>query len=154
MTDTDMIVAWKRRDSTIAQRLDALTPLGRGAQPREIAEAAAWLLSETPGTIAAVGTRGTTIAGLDPRASPFSQLANLGPGANTESRGERDHALRGRGHGWPSSSCRRSDRQLRPAETAKRDRWYRPPSTSDLRTEQHLWIATVSPSLDSQHMVG
>jgi NAD(P)-dependent dehydrogenase (short-subunit alcohol dehydrogenase family) len=45
-TDTDMIAAWKRRDPTIAERLDALTPLGRGGQPNEVAEAAAWLLSD------------------------------------------------------------------------------------------------------------
>jgi NAD(P)-dependent dehydrogenase (short-subunit alcohol dehydrogenase family) len=45
-TDTDMISAWKLRDPTIAQRLDAMTPLGRGGQPNEVAEAAAWLLSD------------------------------------------------------------------------------------------------------------
>jgi NAD(P)-dependent dehydrogenase (short-subunit alcohol dehydrogenase family) len=45
-TDTDMITAWKRRDPTIAERLDAATPLGRGGQPDEIAQAAAWLLSD------------------------------------------------------------------------------------------------------------
>jgi len=45
-TDTDMIAAWKRRDPGIAERLDAITPLGRGGRPNEIAEAAAWLLSD------------------------------------------------------------------------------------------------------------
>jgi NAD(P)-dependent dehydrogenase (short-subunit alcohol dehydrogenase family) len=45
-TDTDMITAWKQRDPGIAERLHAITPLGRGAHPSEIAEAAAWLLSD------------------------------------------------------------------------------------------------------------
>lgn len=45
-TDTDMITAWKRHEPGIAEQLDAMTPLGRGAQPREIAQAAAWLLSD------------------------------------------------------------------------------------------------------------
>jgi NAD(P)-dependent dehydrogenase (short-subunit alcohol dehydrogenase family) len=45
-TDTPMIAAWKRRDPAIEERLNAATPLGRGAQPAEIADAAAWLLSD------------------------------------------------------------------------------------------------------------
>ncbi|MGD8281854.1 MAG: glucose 1-dehydrogenase [Gemmatimonadota bacterium] len=45
-TDTPMIAAWKRRDPGVGERLDALTPLGRGAHPSEVAEAAAWLLSD------------------------------------------------------------------------------------------------------------
>jgi NAD(P)-dependent dehydrogenase (short-subunit alcohol dehydrogenase family) len=45
-TDTPMIAAWKRRDPGVGERLDALTPLGRGARPSEVAEAAAWLLSD------------------------------------------------------------------------------------------------------------
>jgi NAD(P)-dependent dehydrogenase (short-subunit alcohol dehydrogenase family) len=45
-TDTPMIAAWKQRESGITERLDAATPLGRGARPSEVAEAAAWLLSD------------------------------------------------------------------------------------------------------------
>jgi A-factor type gamma-butyrolactone 1'-reductase (1S-forming) len=45
-TDTPMITAWKRREPDIRERLDALTPLRRGADPAEVAEAAAWLLSD------------------------------------------------------------------------------------------------------------
>jgi NAD(P)-dependent dehydrogenase (short-subunit alcohol dehydrogenase family) len=45
-TDTPMIAAWKRREPGVRERLDAMTPLGRGAEPREVAEAAAWLLSD------------------------------------------------------------------------------------------------------------
>jgi NAD(P)-dependent dehydrogenase (short-subunit alcohol dehydrogenase family) len=45
-TDTAMIAAWKQREPDITQRLDAMTPLGRGAHPCEIAEAAVWLLSD------------------------------------------------------------------------------------------------------------
>ncbi|HKH12831.1 MAG TPA: glucose 1-dehydrogenase [Rubrobacter sp.] len=45
-TDTEMIAAWRRREPDISSRLNALTPLGRGADPLEVAEAAAWLLSD------------------------------------------------------------------------------------------------------------
>ena len=45
-TDTPMIAAWKQREPGITERLDAATPLGRGARPSEVAEAAAWLLSD------------------------------------------------------------------------------------------------------------
>jgi len=45
-TDTPMIAAWKHRDPNVENRLNAMTPLGRGAQPSEVAEAAAWLLSD------------------------------------------------------------------------------------------------------------
>jgi NAD(P)-dependent dehydrogenase (short-subunit alcohol dehydrogenase family) len=45
-TDTPMIAAWKRREPGITERLNAATPLGRGAHPSEVAETAAWLLSD------------------------------------------------------------------------------------------------------------
>lgn len=45
-TDTEMMVGWKQREPGIGDRLNAQTPLGRGAHPREVAEAAAWLLSD------------------------------------------------------------------------------------------------------------
>jgi NAD(P)-dependent dehydrogenase (short-subunit alcohol dehydrogenase family) len=45
-TDTPMMAAWKQRDHAIEDRLNAATPMGRGAQPTEIAEAASWLLSD------------------------------------------------------------------------------------------------------------
>jgi A-factor type gamma-butyrolactone 1'-reductase (1S-forming) len=45
-TDTPMIAAWKEREPDVMARLNAMTPLGRGGKPREIAEAAAWLLSD------------------------------------------------------------------------------------------------------------
>jgi len=45
-TDTPMIAAWKRREPDVRERLDAMTPLGRGGHPAEVAEAAAWLLSD------------------------------------------------------------------------------------------------------------
>jgi NAD(P)-dependent dehydrogenase (short-subunit alcohol dehydrogenase family) len=41
-----MIAAWKQREPDVTERLNAMTPLGRGAQPSEIAEAVAWLLSD------------------------------------------------------------------------------------------------------------
>jgi A-factor type gamma-butyrolactone 1'-reductase (1S-forming) len=46
MTDTPMIAAWKQREPDVMERMNALTPLGRAAQPSEVAEAAAWLLSD------------------------------------------------------------------------------------------------------------
>jgi NAD(P)-dependent dehydrogenase (short-subunit alcohol dehydrogenase family) len=45
-TDTAMMTAWKEREPAIAAHLDSLTPLGRGGRPEEIAQAAAWLLSD------------------------------------------------------------------------------------------------------------
>jgi NAD(P)-dependent dehydrogenase (short-subunit alcohol dehydrogenase family) len=44
-TDTPMIAAWKRREPDVTERLNAATPLGR-AHPSEVAETAAWLLSD------------------------------------------------------------------------------------------------------------
>ncbi len=45
-TDTPMIAAWKRREPGITERLNAATTLGRGAHQSEVAETAAWLLSD------------------------------------------------------------------------------------------------------------
>ena len=47
-TDIDMIAAWKRHDPGIAERLNAISPLGRGGQPSEVAEAAACMVAERP----------------------------------------------------------------------------------------------------------
>lgn len=44
--DTPMTADWLQQDPETAQRLIAMTPLGRSARPEEIAEAAAWLLSD------------------------------------------------------------------------------------------------------------
>jgi NAD(P)-dependent dehydrogenase (short-subunit alcohol dehydrogenase family) len=46
LTFTEMIVAWQQADPTVVERIVAGTPLGRGAEPEELAEAAAWLLSD------------------------------------------------------------------------------------------------------------
>lgn len=45
-TMTDMMTAWQRRDPGIVDQLGSLAALGRIGQPEEIAEAAAWLLSD------------------------------------------------------------------------------------------------------------
>ena len=45
-TATEMIDAWEAASPGIIQRNIAATPLGRMAEPREVAEAAAWLLSD------------------------------------------------------------------------------------------------------------
>lgn len=45
-TDTEMMLDWKRREPGVGERLNAQTPMGRGGHPSEIAEAAAWLLSD------------------------------------------------------------------------------------------------------------
>ncbi|MGX1267754.1 SDR family NAD(P)-dependent oxidoreductase [Streptomyces phaeoluteigriseus] len=45
-TMTEMIDAWEEASPGIVGRLNAQTPLGRGADPSEVAEAAAWLLSD------------------------------------------------------------------------------------------------------------
>lgn len=44
--ETPMTADWLQQDPETAQRLRAMTPLGRSARPEEIAEAAAWLLSD------------------------------------------------------------------------------------------------------------
>ncbi len=45
-TATDMIDAWEAATPGIVERINASIPLGRMAEPREVAEAAAWLLSD------------------------------------------------------------------------------------------------------------
>jgi NAD(P)-dependent dehydrogenase (short-subunit alcohol dehydrogenase family) len=45
-TMTDMMTAWQQRDPSIVDRLGSLAALGRVGQPAEVAEAAAWLLSD------------------------------------------------------------------------------------------------------------
>ena len=41
-----MIAAWKQREPGVEARLNAMTPMNRAAQPSEVAQAAAWLLSD------------------------------------------------------------------------------------------------------------
>ncbi|MBE1497286.1 NAD(P)-dependent dehydrogenase (short-subunit alcohol dehydrogenase family) [Amycolatopsis lexingtonensis] len=45
-TATDMIDAWEAATPGIVEQITASIPLGRMAEPREVAEAAAWLLSD------------------------------------------------------------------------------------------------------------
>jgi NAD(P)-dependent dehydrogenase (short-subunit alcohol dehydrogenase family) len=45
-TATEMIDAWEKATPGVVERINASTPLGRMAEPREVAEAAAWLLSD------------------------------------------------------------------------------------------------------------
>ena len=45
-TATDMIDAWEAASPGIVEQITASVPLGRMAEPREVAEAAAWLLSD------------------------------------------------------------------------------------------------------------
>jgi NAD(P)-dependent dehydrogenase (short-subunit alcohol dehydrogenase family) len=45
-TRTEMVRAWEEHSPGIGDRIASLTPLGRQAEPEEIAEAAAWLLSD------------------------------------------------------------------------------------------------------------
>jgi NAD(P)-dependent dehydrogenase (short-subunit alcohol dehydrogenase family) len=46
LTMTEMVEDWNRHDPGVVDRIVAGTPLGRAAQPEEIAQAAAWLLSD------------------------------------------------------------------------------------------------------------
>ena len=46
LTLTEMVDDWNRHDPGVIDRIVANTPLGRAADPAEIAEAAAWLLSD------------------------------------------------------------------------------------------------------------
>lgn len=45
-TMTDMMTGWQQRDPGILDQLSSLAALGRVGQPSEVAEAAAWLLSD------------------------------------------------------------------------------------------------------------
>ncbi|MDP9842917.1 SDR family NAD(P)-dependent oxidoreductase [Streptosporangium lutulentum] len=45
-TATEMIDAWEAATPGIVERINASTPLGRMAEPHEVAEVAAWLLSD------------------------------------------------------------------------------------------------------------
>ncbi|MFD8570476.1 SDR family NAD(P)-dependent oxidoreductase [Streptomyces sp. NPDC059639] len=45
-TDTEMIQAWEAATPGVVEHITASIPLGRMAEPREVAEAAAWLLSD------------------------------------------------------------------------------------------------------------
>jgi NAD(P)-dependent dehydrogenase (short-subunit alcohol dehydrogenase family) len=45
-TATEMIDAWEAASPGIVERITATSPLGRMAEPREVAEVAAWLLSD------------------------------------------------------------------------------------------------------------
>jgi NAD(P)-dependent dehydrogenase (short-subunit alcohol dehydrogenase family) len=45
-TATEMIDAWEAATPGVVERINATIPLGRLAQPREVAEVAAWLLSD------------------------------------------------------------------------------------------------------------
>lgn len=56
-TRTEMISTWEAWSPGLAERLVALTPLGRQAAPEEIAEAAAWLLSERASFVTGVVLR-------------------------------------------------------------------------------------------------
>jgi NAD(P)-dependent dehydrogenase (short-subunit alcohol dehydrogenase family) len=64
-TMTDMMSAWQQRDPDIVDRLSSLAALGRVGQPREIAEAAAWLLSDRASYVT-----GMTL-GVDGGAAPW-----------------------------------------------------------------------------------
>jgi NAD(P)-dependent dehydrogenase (short-subunit alcohol dehydrogenase family) len=46
LTMTAMVEEWQAKDPGVVERIIAGTPLGRAAAPEEIAEAAAWLLSD------------------------------------------------------------------------------------------------------------
>jgi NAD(P)-dependent dehydrogenase (short-subunit alcohol dehydrogenase family) len=56
-TMTEMMQGWVDKEPTIIQQLNARTPLRRAAQPHEIAEAAAWLLSDRSSYVTGVVMR-------------------------------------------------------------------------------------------------
>lgn len=64
-TMTDMMIAWQQREPGVIDRLGDLAALGRVGKPREIAEAAAWLLSDRASYVT-----GMTL-GVDGGAAPW-----------------------------------------------------------------------------------
>ncbi|AKS35574.1 SDR family NAD(P)-dependent oxidoreductase [Mycolicibacterium goodii] len=56
-TLTEMIDEWDTASPGTIDRLNAITPLGRAAEPAEIAEAAAWLLSDRASYVTGVTLR-------------------------------------------------------------------------------------------------
>ncbi|MFF4029531.1 SDR family NAD(P)-dependent oxidoreductase [Streptomyces sviceus] len=56
-TMTEMIDEWETSSTGIVEQLVAQTPLGRGADPAEIAEAATWLLSDRASYVTGVVLR-------------------------------------------------------------------------------------------------
>jgi NAD(P)-dependent dehydrogenase (short-subunit alcohol dehydrogenase family) len=56
-TRTEMIATWQEWSPGLVERLVAKTPLGRQAEPAEIAEAAAWLLSDRASFVTGVVLR-------------------------------------------------------------------------------------------------
>ncbi|MEU4235997.1 SDR family oxidoreductase [Actinoplanes sp. NPDC026619] len=56
-TRTEMIDAWESDSPGLVERLVAQTPLGRQAGPEEIAQAAAWLLSDRASFVTGVVLR-------------------------------------------------------------------------------------------------
>jgi NAD(P)-dependent dehydrogenase (short-subunit alcohol dehydrogenase family) len=51
-TATEMIDAWEAATPGVVERINASIPLGRMAEPREVAEVAAWLLSDRASMVA------------------------------------------------------------------------------------------------------
>lgn len=64
-TLTDMMAAWRQREPGIVAHLGSLAALGRVGQPGEVAEAAAWLLSDRASYVT-----GTTL-GVDGGSAPW-----------------------------------------------------------------------------------
>lgn len=56
-TMTPLVRSWSQRDPGVVERITSRTPLGRAAEPPEIAEAAAWLLSDRASYVTGVVLR-------------------------------------------------------------------------------------------------
>ncbi|MEE4424450.1 SDR family oxidoreductase [Streptomyces bugieae] len=77
-TLTEMIRAWEENTPGVLERLTAQTPLRRIADPDEIAQTAAWLLSDRSSYVTTVSSGWTAAPGPDRAVTPVASATGAG----------------------------------------------------------------------------